>query len=105
MINRSTWFKFEVKFKTPQKLSCSQGITQTTTQSTREPKQYISPRTGEVGEADIKNGYGASEMSLINTDLLMFYSTTCKIYPISSTKQQRHKSLVDTANNINTIKN
>ena len=27
----NTWFKFEDKMQTPQKLSCSQGITQMTT--------------------------------------------------------------------------
>ena len=34
----NTWFKFEDKMQTPQKLSCSQGITQTTTQMTTKPK-------------------------------------------------------------------
>ena len=44
----NTWFKFEDKIQNPQKLSCSQGITQTTqpTTTTTEPKQYVSPGLG-----------------------------------------------------------
>ena len=44
MIN-NIWFKFEDKIQNTSKLSCSQGITQTTTTQTTEPKT-ISPLGG-----------------------------------------------------------
>ena len=47
---------FKIKFKTPQNLSYSQGITQTMTINDADddhPKKYFSPRSGGGGDINI----------------------------------------------------